>query len=232
MIQGLGIRHRPLLPVKDDDEGSSIKAEQGMRDERLEQWAEGVNETYGESDEGSVVKDEDKSDRGRSHEVNSDRLLKEIRVGESPGRPWGIPIPPLPEPVLVANPSEHAEPAHLTATNTNSTPMTPLPSQEANTKRKACRIRHPRQLPTTNPDSPQQFQPPEPMRTSPTPNIQIKHNAAFVTPSATAVDPAGRQQMVFTGPVFVGFSVEEARAVLGLGGWNGNNAEGVEPLLG
>ncbi|KAI9773072.1 MAG: hypothetical protein M1840_008192 [Geoglossum simile] len=219
MIQGLGIRHRPLLPVKDDDEDSSVEAEQVREDEMLEQWAEGVSETYRESDEGSVVKDEDKGDRGRSHEVNSDRLLKEIRVGESPSRPWGIPIPPLPEPILITNPSERADPTHATTTNTDPTPATPLPSQGADAKRKACPIRHPQQPPTTNPDPPQlpTHNSPEPATASPHPHIQFKHNAAFVTPSATAVGPGGRLQMVFTGPVFVGFSVDDARAVLGLG---------------
>ena len=236
MIQSLGIRHKPLLPAKSDDEGDSVEAEQGRGDGRLERWAEGVDETYGEADEGFMA-EEDNSRRGRDRDVNSDRLLKEIRVGESPSRPWGIPIPPLSEPKLVTDLPEHTiEPTDAggaTATTTNPIPTltVPFPSREANTKRKACPIRTHQQpqppQPPPNQDPPQRQNStpynknnddnsPGPPRTSLPPSIQLKHNAAFVTPMAVG---GGGPQIVFTGPVFVGFSVEEARAVLG--GWNG-----------
>ncbi|KAI9781268.1 MAG: hypothetical protein M1839_006060 [Geoglossum umbratile] len=235
MIQGLGIRHKSLLPAEGDDEGGSVEAEQVRGDGRLEQWAESVGETYREADENFVV-EEDKSDRGRDRDVNSDRLLKEVRVGESPGRPWGIPIPPLLEPKQVANLSEHVVPteasgATATATTLNPALIAALPSREASTKRKACPTRHqqPQSIQPPTGVDPSQRQSsanngtPEPPRTSPTPNIQFKHNAAFVTPSATAVGGNGSPQMAFTGPVFIGFSVEEAMAVLG--GWNGGGLQ-------
>jgi hypothetical protein len=61
MIQGLGVKHKPLLPTEDH--------------ERVENWAEKLSH--------------DEEDR----EGHFERPLKEIRVGESPSRPWGISVP-------------------------------------------------------------------------------------------------------------------------------------------
>ena len=88
MIQGLGQKHQPMLPTK--EEGESVEVEQ-VSNERVENWAKAVSaDGVGHEEDEHIVLD-DEEDR----ESRFDRPLKEIRVGESPSRPWGIHIPAL-----------------------------------------------------------------------------------------------------------------------------------------
>ena len=89
MIQGLGQKHQPMLPTKEEEE--SVEVEQ-VSNERVENWAKAVSvDGVGQEEDEERFVPEDDEDR----ESRFDRLLKEIRVGESPSRPWGIHIPAL-----------------------------------------------------------------------------------------------------------------------------------------
>jgi hypothetical protein len=89
MIQGLGQKHQPMLPTKEEAMGAERRP-----NERVEDWANAVSaDGVDILEDSSLVGDE--GDR----EGRFDRPLKEIRLGESPSRPWGISVPILNEPV-------------------------------------------------------------------------------------------------------------------------------------
>lgn len=92
MIQGLGHKHQPMLPdevaVQDEDTKSARK---------IKKWAKAVSdEPHTQADEADMTA---KETRALSEAVAEERIshfdrpLKEVRVGESPSRPWGVPIP-------------------------------------------------------------------------------------------------------------------------------------------
>ena len=89
MIRGLSVKHQAFLPNR----GNSGAPTSSSSAERVEKWAEevGINSEM----QPSIKEDETENDNGR--EGRFDRPLREVRVGESPSRPWGIPVPmPLP----------------------------------------------------------------------------------------------------------------------------------------
>lgn len=77
MIQGLGVKHKQYLP---EDE-RPVK-QQASTSSAVEKWAEGVSEPPSAKVEGDEAR--------QSH---FERPLREVRVGESPSRPWGISVP-------------------------------------------------------------------------------------------------------------------------------------------
>ena len=101
MIQGLGAKHQPLLPMKEVDaedpdlEGKSIL--------KMKKWAEGIDDALtGEAldpEEASNARqvpgnhDRGADDQSNPREGHFQRPLKDVRLGESPSRPWGIPVP-------------------------------------------------------------------------------------------------------------------------------------------
>ena len=96
MIQGLGQKHQPMLPTKEEE--NSVEVEQASN-ERVEDWAKAVS-TDGVDHEEERLFPEDEEDR----ESRFDRPLKEVRVGESPSRPWGISVPILDPPERPVSP--------------------------------------------------------------------------------------------------------------------------------
>lgn len=90
MIQGLGNKHKQYLPedekVADEPEQDSTKA--------VEKWANNV----------------DHSEHAGEPErlPNFERPLRDIRVGESPSRPWGIAVPVGKTPAASVSPSENS----------------------------------------------------------------------------------------------------------------------------
>ncbi|KAL5615361.1 hypothetical protein BROUX41_005409 [Berkeleyomyces rouxiae] len=118
MIEGLSQLHKPMLASEeaaleevraqerklqeemDDDGGSGAEpagADLNYKSQRVEQWARKVirsaspnlasrspdDESWGDSDD----------ERGRASSHLDQVALKEVRVGESPSRPWGISVP-------------------------------------------------------------------------------------------------------------------------------------------
>ncbi|RMD44391.1 hypothetical protein DV735_g626, partial [Chaetothyriales sp. CBS 134920] len=91
MIQGLGNKHKQYLP--DADRLSVRRDTYSAQNETLQRWTEDVSQSGLKSnpsppDSNNVVNGDDDERTGRF-----DRQLREIRVGESPSRPWGIPVP-------------------------------------------------------------------------------------------------------------------------------------------
>ncbi|KAK7183617.1 hypothetical protein DPSP01_010452 [Paraphaeosphaeria sporulosa] len=97
MIQGLGQKHQAWLPEEPEEvgEGPTAQEDEAKTDVKVEKWATAVtaslqnsipDEDQDELEVPAMAPDETRSPR-------FDRPLKEIRVGESPSRPWGIHVP-------------------------------------------------------------------------------------------------------------------------------------------
>ncbi|KIW35537.1 uncharacterized protein PV07_02227 [Cladophialophora immunda] len=99
MIQGLGVKHKAYLPERDRIEEQSNQA--------VEKWAEKISEHASEPPvQDGVVQDEE------PRVSHFDKPLREVRVGESPSRPWGISVPADKEPTPSALQEEDGV-AHL-----------------------------------------------------------------------------------------------------------------------
>lgn len=82
MISGLSAKHQAFLPDRQTNGDGDGHTSHTASTERVEKWAENVDPVT----PGPV--DDDESRKG-----HFDRPLREVRVGESPSRPWGIPVP-------------------------------------------------------------------------------------------------------------------------------------------
>ncbi|KIW72926.1 hypothetical protein PV04_01085 [Phialophora macrospora] len=110
MIQGLGVKHKAYLPERDRIEERDKGSAPGV-----EKWAENVSQ-----DATSPVQEtaEPVEDPRLSH---FERPLREVRVGESPSRPWGISVPADNEPTPSALQDEDGA-AHLKMQSASSRP--------------------------------------------------------------------------------------------------------------
>jgi hypothetical protein len=202
MIQGLGQKHQPMLPTKEED---AVEVEQGSN-ERVENWAQAVSaDGVGHEEEPEIPDDEE------DREGRFDRPLKEIRVGESPSRPWGISVPileppegqrpvsPPPAPVSVEHaPKKSGEYpfGHSPQVKEREQPA-PSPLQERPAGK--CPFPHAQQ-------AREQLATPTPQ---PQPAVQTQ--PAFIHPGEIPKLNGGVvPQMIFTGPVFIGYPMEQA----------------------
>ncbi|CAF3439496.1 hypothetical protein SNK03_008140 [Fusarium graminearum] len=219
MIEGLGQLHAPMLPEAEDDPNRPSDVAQPSN-ERVENWAQAVS-VNSDPDHTQVPTQED-GDR-QSH---FDRPLKEVRVGESPSRPWGISIPvyelsgqgddqPMsPPPAPVCMPVS----AQTTPSAQESTKNMPGKCPFDHTKLAAMGIsmpsnhdassvhishqgpEHPRSLSPTKEEN----GPPPPLHQHTTPP-----QPTFINPDMIKGTGNG-PQMIFTGPVFIGYPMEQA----------------------
>lgn len=90
MIKGLGVKHQPLLPSKEDDEEDDAAVDT-KSNRKVESWAHNVDVVHQNAD----MPNDTKTHLSWSNDRQGtyDRPLKEVRVGESPSRPWGISVP-------------------------------------------------------------------------------------------------------------------------------------------
>lgn len=90
MISGLSAKHQAFLPERETNGDGEVEGEgqsaHSTSPERVEKWAEEVD----------PVTPAPPAHEGEDRESRFDRPLREVRVGESPSRPWGIPVP-IPE---------------------------------------------------------------------------------------------------------------------------------------
>ena len=84
MIQGLVLKHQPILATKERDTSDIIESESI---DKVRRWATAC------SDNITAPVNENNEDLRETRMGIFDRPLKEIRVGESPSRPWGIQVP-------------------------------------------------------------------------------------------------------------------------------------------
>ena len=85
MIQGLGMKHQPMLPGKEFNDGAKARS---RLDDPIGDWAHHVPASSDKQEPFPIQKADDDEREGYF-----ERPMKEIRVGESPSRPWGIRVP-------------------------------------------------------------------------------------------------------------------------------------------
>lgn len=211
MIQGLGVKHKALLPTSEQNPDGP--------DERVEKWAEDVSSKSPHPASLSTVEEDVAEDSVSADRAGRfERPLREVRVGESPSRPWGIPIPV----------------SHQTQSAMNS-PVAPVISKDVEDTPKA-----------TESDGLQPNSSPTPARPrgkcpfdhkalmQPSPAKEVPPSAPTVDVSNVPVPPssadkgavprpetseeknpsAKASQMIFNGPVFFGYSAEETAALM------------------
>jgi hypothetical protein len=91
MVKDLGKVHQPMLPDTEDiavDDGDELVHSSAAK---VENWAKAISNEDEEEDGRDALHDDDEEEEYR--EQRFDRSLKDIRVGESPSRPWGISVP-------------------------------------------------------------------------------------------------------------------------------------------
>jgi hypothetical protein len=92
MLNDLGKKHAPLLPepddvAVDDEDGDEMPANPASK---VERWAQDVEEPDVDHDIGAEKNEIEVEEERKSR---FDRSLKDVQLGESPSRPWGIHVP-------------------------------------------------------------------------------------------------------------------------------------------
>ncbi|PHH62036.1 hypothetical protein CDD81_7660 [Ophiocordyceps australis] len=213
MIEGLSQIHQSMLPdeqagpsrPQSDDDGPSIQ--------RVETWAQAVSKAAtSEANRGASPEELDR-------QGHFDRPLKEVRVGESPSRPWGISVPcyeasghansapssPPPAPVRMSSPRlGHGTPQRMVGKGKCPFDHTRLAASQE--PRPAPNVQgEPSAAPTCHRDAPFTVAQ-EPLG----PSSTSKPQPAFINPGAQGDKAGSVASMVFTGPVFIGYPVEQA----------------------
>ncbi len=168
MLQGLSMKHQPMLPPQEDT--GSAAGMDGRSVEKIQKWADNVEETPADVQDLHRRLLPNTEDR----QGHFDRPLIDIRVGESPGRPWGIPM--LGAEALGGLSESESFLAH----------------GNGGAKSHQC------------PSHPQP---------------QAKQ---FTNEGGRLPQKDDKPGMVFTGPVFIGYSAEQAAALIQKCGWDPN----------
>jgi hypothetical protein len=199
MIQGLGQVHQPMLPETPDDELDEEGGDVDPKD-RVQKWATTVSESLRGVDEAL-----DRTGNEEDRQPHFDRPLKDVRVGESPSRPWGITVPDGDTNDTAARSDHTASPRE--------TPLPGLPDEVAKGK---CPFDHKKM----KLDGMQHLMPPTPAQTKPTQSslqAETGHPSAPRGPEPAqekAQKAAPPPQIVFNGPVFFGYNMDQAVAML------------------
>ncbi|KAL4869655.1 hypothetical protein BDV12DRAFT_167389 [Aspergillus spectabilis] len=200
MIRGLSEKHQAYLPGQHARTASSSVG-------RVEKWAEDVNpQAPAEGDE-AVENDDNRNG-------HFDRPMREVRVGESPSRPWGIHVPIPSPPGLHSDAQSPLDPGPIIdkpidkPIENTATGVPKSAPKVAPTGR--CPFGHGRGAPP--PDHPAIEPEPvlieEPVKTPDTTNMKGEEMRENDQPKAPTAN------VVFNGPVFFGFSPEQTAAFM------------------
>ncbi|KAK3078310.1 hypothetical protein LTS18_007907 [Coniosporium uncinatum] len=230
MIQGLGAKHQPMLPEKGEGEDDEDEAIEDIQDEpdikhrdKVRKWATNVtNSLRNSSEEVNVdptAEDPTNNPPDPDERVpHFDRPLKDVRVGESPSRPWGIQVPVKYQKAASAPSSEASAPAASPRTQdvevskpASERPIRPVGLMESKNGAK-CPFDHGQFKKAKEQDLKQNPQMPEMDGHAEKPKPPAPAQPTFVT--AEPPKRGGGPQMVFNGPVFMGYSAEQAMAII------------------
>lgn len=200
MIQGLGAKHKELLP-KEPDDGVFNVDDDTKSDDKVRKWASSVSAQAGEA--------EPALENGEDRQPHFERPLRDIRVGESPSRPWGISVP-----------SKYME---RRRSETSSKPVEPM-QPPAIAPDEATMPKQDTAKPTQCPFGYSKNAAPQQQNAAPVQADQqqapifVSDDVDKVLPNEardTAQEPGGKSsQMVFSGPVFIGYSANDAVKIL------------------
>lgn len=235
MIQGLGQKHQEFLPPEPeedkDEEDPEMIGTGTKKDNRVHNWAEEVSASLDPLTPDKDQSGEDGADEART--AHFDRPMKEIRVGESPSRPWGISIP-------VKYMEEAGSSSSVGSAPTASPPLpldTIAPVEEHKPKASKCPFDHTAMAKMAAsktsvdgvssqppPPPPHASEPPPPPPPKPQPQPQpgpepqarsSPQDAPLPEPAKTENDtPKVIPQFVFNGPVFLNYPPEQLMAIL------------------
>lgn len=269
MIQGLGQKHVSMLPDNPGDGEEDMEEDDHLSAEKIRKWASSVGTDAAEG----TPQTEHPDDEERQQRF--DRPLKDVRLGESPSRPWGIQVPlyvnrhdsyassmpampsgpvnlerPLEPKVQAEKPRgkcpfgfdaaeqdlnvEPAAPAPAPAPAPVPAPaQAPLATVTPTSGK--CPFGHGAGGPKLNVEPPTQKPAPEPTPTATpasasasAPEIGSNLKATFLNPSTVeygSSNPKTAPQMVFNGPVFIGYSLEDAMKLLQASSGAGTSVE-------
>ena len=213
MIQGLGQKHVSMLPNTPGD-GEGDMDDDHVSADKIRKWASSVDTSPPQP---SPEPNDENDAEGEDRQPRFDRPLNDIRLGESPSRPWGIQVPL----------DVHGHGSN--ASSVPAVPHTPLDTEkpvrreaEPEKPRGKCpfgfdavkekvNVEPQAQEPATRPNVVSSTVP-EP-GTAPEPRLEPPLNATFLDPPPVGDYPKktnATPQMVFTGPVFIGYSLEDA----------------------
>ncbi|KAI1821258.1 hypothetical protein F4861DRAFT_542147 [Xylaria intraflava] len=231
MVEGLSKIHQPMLPEQDTRPQSEVER---ASNDRVQNWAHRVSASVADNPDQTTLDEGEEDEERRGH---FDRPLKEVRLGESPSRPWGISVPvfsdgqssqgmprkrpesPPAAPVHMPSPIPDAETAEL-----------PFPQKGK------CPFDHTKLTPMTHDATPRKQEDKDSVRLADIPQFDQPFTPAHHTQSASPLPqpaflnpaempqskPTSTPQMVFTGPVFIGYPVEQAIQLMQY--FHGNNS--------
>ncbi|KAK4145493.1 uncharacterized protein C8A04DRAFT_10568 [Dichotomopilus funicola] len=217
MVKDLSHLHRPMMPPSKAEQREADRAS----NRRVEDWANTV--VVGSSPEDGPDGETPNVDDDR--EGRFDRPMRDVRVGESPSRPWGISVPleagsqqPGPSAQGLVQPTQ--EPARAPAEAPRKCPFDHTKMFPGGAKPVVSKTDHDNK----NNDNDHNAE----KGTTKPPEIKLKPDGSpppwstaqptFVnladvpTASASAQDKGDRPQVVFniSGPVFIGYPMEQA----------------------
>lgn len=211
MIQGLGQTHKDMLPDEPDEDAEDDHPEEVLDDAKVRKWASSVSAQAPAADiEGEEDVDEDD---GRLQHF--ERPLRDIRVGESPSRPWGIQVPAKyleemngegsqtsSKPAVIAGPAEPDVPPIQPETQQNEKPKGKCPFDHEALRAMGMSRPMMKKEPEDAAERAKQEPPTTAMpKVDPHPKPQSKTKAE---------EKDSTPQIVFNGPVFIGYSPEDA----------------------
>ncbi|KAI5306464.1 hypothetical protein KEM56_000779 [Ascosphaera pollenicola] len=226
MIKGLGQYHKPYL--EGDAKDVETRKVDGDKSDmaRIRNWADDVNNQSGDTlnaeenlEQLQVGQNDNENDDERKSHFER-QPLREVRLGESPSRPWGIHVPlsrRISPVAPMANTSEQVKPPHptiepgLSASGKLGPSQCPFGSGKMKYDNPAIKIENatdeqqPVRRDPSPPSKPQNPEEPAPQREE---TSHPENGAAqpVVNPCASS--------MVFNGPVFFGFSADDTAALL------------------
>lgn len=234
MIQGLGQKHQAWLPEEPEDaieeEPERDAIPDSKADAKVTKWARAVSDSLqGVASPPEDIPPEPAADEDRTSHF--DRPLKDVRLGESPSRPWGINVPAkytnAESSSSVGSAATASPPVPLeTDREVGQTPQKPAGKcpfdHEALARMKAGG--YPQAIPTmptmptvatapTQP-GPSTYRSPSPKAEPTVKPEPVPQPPPSPSPSKEQDAPRMIPQMVFNGPVFLGYPPEQLAIIL------------------
>ena len=205
MIQGLGMKHQPLLSTKAEEEEEG-PANERQSIEKVEKWAA----SYSNNPAAASIDRSNRDGFGEDRTGHFDRPLKEIRVGESPSRPWGISVP-------------FSFNDHMTQTNESDVPELQPGAEHELSEPELSQPQHQSSVSDVAPPKGKCPFDPRSLQghhnsddRAASPKIRSSEGKDRSAPKPTPVNKLlnNPPQMLFTGPVFIGYSAEQAQDLM------------------
>lgn len=198
MISGLSAKHQAFLPSRQANGDGDGHTSNSASTERVGKWAENVDPVT----PGPTNEDENR-------QGHFDRPLREVRVGESPSRPWGIPVPNTQDPTTSAPFPGYTSVPVSPAAHLDDAAKSPVEATTRPTGR--CPFGHGASKPNPEPaklDSPWASWAKNKVDESP---AEPQKNVDATVKTDTHAVPS---HVTFNGPVFFGYSAEQTASLM------------------